>query len=139
MIWNIEPFISSSTSSYEGVSEMASLCGTSGHDETSGLVLIGGNGGSIVLLDVNKCTRKAFSTTLTPTVVRTWNMLRIMQKQRGISGALPSKKWLGVKKFCVWQDAWHTTFDDVNDGEGDGKLVNKKKQRNAGVVDVTVT
>uniref|UniRef100_A0A7S1ZQD2 Uncharacterized protein n=1 Tax=Ditylum brightwellii TaxID=49249 RepID=A0A7S1ZQD2_9STRA len=101
--------------------------------------MIGGNGGSIVLLDVNKCTRKAFSTTLTPTVVRTWNMLRIMQKQRGISGALPSKKWLGVKKFCVWQDAWHTTFDDVNDGEGDGKLVNKKKQRNAGVVDVTVT
>lgn len=63
------------------------------------LVLLAGEGSSLVLVDTDRCTRKAFSTTVTPTVVATWDMHQLMSKELSKAdpeSRLPARTWMAA-------------------------------------------
>ena len=45
------------------------------------LVLVAGNGSSLVRLDTNKVTRKAFSTTVSPTITASWDLYQLILRE----------------------------------------------------------
>lgn len=71
---------------------------------SSHFVLLGGSLGTIVLLNWRQCSRKAFSTQVTPTIVRQWDtyqhMLMSMSSSLGKQGT-PSRSHMGVHKFLT--------------------------------------
>ena len=102
MIWSVNPFSSSSSSSSAVDSEgISSIC----QAEQRGLVLVGGSKGSLVLINKGRCTKKAFSTKMTPTVVWSSNIARQVNRRRGlVDGArAPSMSWMGIKKISLWE------------------------------------
>ena len=71
---------------------------------TGSHVLLAGDNASLVLLDVDKCTRKAFSTTGTPTVLCIWNLYHIMSRElsRSDKGAkLPPLSWMAIHRLSL--------------------------------------
>lgn len=102
LIWCICPFSASPSSQGEGISELSLL--EQGHNASKGaLLLVGGSMGSLALIDTSKCTRKAFSAKVTPTILWSMNIARQMVKKRLVRGArMPSIGWLGVKRASVW-------------------------------------
>jgi len=71
---------------------------------TGSHVLLAGDNASLVLLDVDKCTRKAFSTTGTPTVLCVWNLYHIMSRElsRSDKGAkLPPLSWMAIHRLSL--------------------------------------
>ena len=116
--WETSPFSSrrgdtGNSLETEGVSDMVHLSRGDIHVDSE-LILIGGNKGSVVLLNIKKCTRKAFSTSLTPTVVQCWNIPQIIQDQRLISGKIPPRNWMGIKKICVWDKTMKNSITPDN-------------------------
>ena len=64
------------------------------------LVLLAGNASSLSLLDTGKCTRKAFSTTVTPTVAASWDIHRLVRKELSKmdpQAELPARRWMAVR------------------------------------------
>lgn len=109
-IWSIPVFGSSG----DGVSDMlilpvtsptsrASTAATSTATTTKPLVLLsGGSSSTLVLLDTNKCTRKAFSTSITPTVVASWNLHQLTSRELAkIDGkaCLPNRRWISASNM----------------------------------------
>ncbi len=66
---------------------------------TKSLVLLAGDGSSLVLLDAERCTRKAFSTMVTPTIVASWDLYRLMSRELSKVDAesrLPARGWMAA-------------------------------------------
>jgi hypothetical protein len=67
-------------------------------------VLLAGGNATLVLLDVDKCTRKAFSTTVTPVVEGVWNLYHMMSRElsRSDKGAkLPPLSWMVIHRLSL--------------------------------------
>lgn len=108
-LWSISVF----SRREEGVGDMTILpCCSSKQPDTPcsnnqtqrPIVLIGGNASSLVLLDTNKCTRKAFSTKITPTILSSWDLSSMASHElAGIDpgGILPARRWMGVQKMSL--------------------------------------
>jgi hypothetical protein len=104
-IWSIPAFASKD----EGVSDMMVLpmgarINESSNTYTKPRVLIAGNGSSLTLLDTNKCTRKAFSATITPSVVSSWDLYQCTLRELSTKypGAkLPARKWIAARKLTL--------------------------------------
>lgn len=96
LIWSLKPLTSKHRET-ESLSEIVSF--PSGvTDETSGLILVAGDMGSISLLDIHKCSRTAFSVSTTPQVLMTFHLSNF----RGLRRCkLPSDKWMGVKRAFI--------------------------------------
>ncbi|KAL3767247.1 hypothetical protein ACHAW5_005258 [Stephanodiscus triporus] len=90
---------------------------SSSHPSTKSLVLLAGDGSSLVLLDADRCTRKAFSTTITPTVVASWDLHLLMSRELSkvdVEAILPARRWTAVhglhllRRECTDR---HTSFE----------------------------
>ena len=110
LVWSISPFSSSSqlSADSEGISSMCHLRDCNGLSNTSrehgGLILVGGTKGSLAIIDLDKLSKKAFSTKLTPTVVWSSNIVRHIARRRLVDAVLPSNSWMGIKKMTLWDD-----------------------------------
>eukprot|EP00970_Alexandrium_tamarense_P012256 scaffold2849_cov203-Alexandrium_tamarense.AAC.9 len=80
------------------------------------LVLLSGNGSSLVLLDTSRCTRKAFSTTVTPTTLASWDMYQLIARDLSKldpNAKLPARRWIAAHKMnlveykCENGVVWH--------------------------------
>ncbi len=110
-IWSIPVFRSSG----DGVSDMLILpvmsplpssrgpTATSTTATTKPLVLLSGSSSStLVLLDTKKCTRKAFSTSITPTVAASWNLHQLASRELAkiyAKARLPDRRWISASKM----------------------------------------
>ena len=69
------------------------------------LVLVAGNGSSLVLLDTNKVTRKAFSTTVTPTITASWDLYQLIlceyTNKVDSEARLPARRWMAAQKMSL--------------------------------------
>ena len=69
------------------------------------LVLVAGNGSSLVLLDTNKVTRKAFSTTVTPTITASWDLYQLILREYtnkvDSEAKLPARRWMAAQKMSL--------------------------------------
>lgn len=68
------------------------------------LVLLTGNASSLALLDTNKCTRKAFSTTVTPTVAASWDLHQLASRELSridstSQSILPPRRWMAINRL----------------------------------------
>ena len=110
LVWSISPFSSSSqiSADSEGISSICHLGTCKGPStssrENGGLVLVGGTKGSLAIIDLDKLSKKAFSTKLTPTVVWSSNIVRHIARRRLVDAVLPSNSWMGIKKMALWGD-----------------------------------
>lgn len=68
----------------------------------SGLLLIAGARGSLMLIDIECCTKKTFSTSLTPTPLRRWSIPRRQFLVRDRMVHLGDTSISGIQKLCVW-------------------------------------
>lgn len=69
-----------------------------------GFLLVGGNAGSITLLDYLNCSRKVFSSSATPTILKRFNLgqlLRGSTVRSTIGTCLPPQSILGIKKIMM--------------------------------------
>ena len=66
------------------------------------VLLSGGSSSTLVLLDTNKCTRKAFSTSVTPTVVASWNLHQLASLELSKidkKAQLPERRWISASNM----------------------------------------
>eukprot|EP00984_Skeletonema_dohrnii_P010983 scaffold4339_cov100-Skeletonema_dohrnii-CCMP3373.AAC.8 len=66
------------------------------------VLLSGGSSSTLVLLDTNKCTRKAFSTSITPTVAASWNLYQLASRELAKIDAkahLPDRRWMSARNM----------------------------------------
>ena len=106
-IWSMPVFGSSG----DGVSDMLILplhttsisATTSTATTTKPLILLSGSASStLVLLDTNKCTRKAFSTSITPTVAASWNLHQLAARELAkidAKACIPDRRWMSVRNM----------------------------------------
>jgi hypothetical protein len=83
-----------------GITEIVHLSANPG-DEKSGLILATTSIGWFALIDINNCSRKSFSSDLTPQVMKTWSLSQLGGIRKHV---MPSSKWMGVEKVYVWAD-----------------------------------
>ena len=85
------------------------------------LVLLAGNGSSLALLDTNKITRKAFSTSVTPTIAASWDFYNLALRELSrldVAGAkLPARRWMAAHRLSLISHE-RTTTNNNNDGGG---------------------
>jgi len=127
-VWSLKVW--TSKSNIEGISQICELSSALSK-EASGLIFVAGDMGSIAFLDINKCYRKAFSTSAAPQVLMTFHLSNF----RGLRECnLPNNKWMGVKRAFVLASqgvnelARYTTKTDAKDE------TIAKKQVNLGIV-----
>ena len=98
----------------------------------SGFLLIGGNRGTISLLDSIRCTRKAFSTTYTPTILKQYDIPKMLQNNGGHSiPCLPTEgNFWGIKKISLWNHPFHdfNVLFEKNNGISNEKLSSSSKE-----------
>ena len=61
------------------------------------LVLVAGNGASLALLDTNRITRKAFSTSVSPTIAAWWDIHQLASREYAkidSKARLPNRRWM---------------------------------------------
>jgi len=66
------------------------------------VLLSGGSSSTLVLLDTNKCTRKAFSTSITPTVAASWKLHQLASRELAKIDAkahLPDRRWMSARNM----------------------------------------
>ena len=107
-LWSIPAFGSKG----EGVCDMMALPTESCSDQITPkssttkkpLVLLAGSASSLALLDTNKCTRKAFSTTATPTIAASWDLYQLAAREFSkidSEAKLPARRWMAVHQFSL--------------------------------------
>ena len=110
-MWSMPVFGSSG----DGVSDMLILPVLTPHHTTSiaattstatttkPLVLLsGGASSTLVLLNTNKCTRKAFSTSITPTIAASWNLHQLASRELAkidAKACLPDRRWMSARNM----------------------------------------
>ena len=100
--WSIAVF--GSNNGGEGVCDMMTL--PSDTIRKQPLVLVSGTGSSLALLDTNKITRKAFSTTVTPTLAATWDLYQLALREYAkidSEAKLPARRWMAAHKLSLLQ------------------------------------
>ena len=99
LAWSINPW-RANNSRNGGISEIVHL--TAGSSKTTcGLVLVATSIGWFALIDIDNCTRKSFSSTLTPKVMKTWSISQLGGIKKHV---LPKSEWMGIRKCYVWAD-----------------------------------
>jgi hypothetical protein len=85
---------------------------------TYSLVLLASDNSSLVLLDLNRCTRKAFLTAVTPTVVTSWNLCQHMLRELSTldkGTRLPDMRWMAAHGLSLlrsnYTDSKYSLFD----------------------------
>lgn len=118
LIWSVVPW--KSKRQFEGISEIKQLLPNTG-DLNNGLILVAGDLGSIALIDINKCTHKAFSAEITPQVLRIWQL----SQQRDLCKiTIPDEKHLGIVKICMWENSVNESdMTDILDSNLSHRLV----------------
>jgi hypothetical protein len=106
LIWTISVW----NTQHEGISNITTFL-PGGKKENSGLVMLAGDAGSFALLDISKCTRKAFSCSPTPQLLKRWNILSHREFR---SFSFQSKKCMGVMKCSIWADQNYQTENVIN-------------------------
>ncbi|KAL9189022.1 hypothetical protein ACHAXT_011512 [Thalassiosira profunda] len=100
-VWNIAAFGSTG----EGVCEMKTLPSASrGTAVAKPLVLLAGNASSLALLDTNRCTRKAFSNSATPTVAASWDLYHLAQREYAKvdpEAKFPARRWMAAHQLIL--------------------------------------
>jgi hypothetical protein len=99
-IWSVDI----SESNGEGCSDMLVLPSANNALADKPLVLLSGQAGSLVLLNTGKCTRKSFSTTVTPTIQSTWDLYNLTAREltkQDDNIKLPARRWMGVNKMSL--------------------------------------
>lgn len=132
--WSFSPFGDPGNVTCEGICDMLTLgpnyddnddelldplpTTTSSPSVTRSLVLLAGTNSSLVLLDLNRCTRKAFSTSVTPTVVTSWNLCQHMSRELSIldkGTKLPEMRWMAAHGLSLlrsdYTDSKYLLFD----------------------------
>ncbi len=104
LVWAISPWNGRGVSRGGGgnITEILHLS-TGSFKENNGLLLVATSIASFALIDMNKCTRKSFATSMNPTpqVLKVWNLTGL----RGLKGQkLPTANWMGVKKCFICSD-----------------------------------
>jgi len=102
-IWFFNPW---GTSVSGGITEIVHLS-SSPSKEKNGLLLVATSIGCFSLIDMNCCSRKSFSSCMTPKILSIWNISQLSALKKHV---LPSSKWMGAKKIFVWSDK--PTFRD---------------------------
>ena len=108
MIWEYSVFHSIDSGNSEAIVDMALLGPDSrgiipiSGSKYSGFLLIAGSKGSIRLLDIEQCTKKAFSTALSPTVLRSWSLPKMQLKMFGRPTIIKNTSLSGIQKISVW-------------------------------------
>ena len=116
---NLEPSISSSSSSFDDGKQQR-------RRGQQPLVLIAGNGSSLALLDTSRVTRKAFSASVTPTLVASWDMYDLASRELArvddTHGAkLPARRWMAAHRLSLLRVLGCTS----GDGGGRGAIVSR--------------
>jgi len=65
---------------------------------TTNWLFLGGSMGSLIWLDWKKCSRKAFGSDKTPTVVATWDTFAMLEK---LKSDFPPKHWMGIQTIII--------------------------------------
>lgn len=82
------------------------------------VLLSGGSSSTLVLLDTNKCTRKAFSTSVTPTVVASWNLHQLASLELSKidkKAQLPERRWISASNMRLIE---YRQLRNEDSGEG---------------------
>jgi len=119
-------------SSMQGISEICELS-SAAKKEDSGLIFVAGDMGTIAVLDINKCSRKAFSACSEPQVL----MLFHLTTFRGLRGCnLPSSKWMGIQRAFIIASQNVNKFDTYsrNTTKDAKHEIRAKKQVNLGII-----
>ena len=80
-------------------SSLQSTSSSNNANEKKPLVFLSGNASSLALLNTGKCTRKAFSTTVTPTIAASWDLYRLVLRELSKldpEAKLPARRWMAV-------------------------------------------
>jgi len=109
MIWAFDALKSSGTES------IADICLLGGDDRRTklenkvllrnpcaGLLFVCGKKGSMLLVDFHKCTKKAFSSSLTPSPVRNWSLSKMQLKICGRPVRLREVMMSGIQQVSIW-------------------------------------
>jgi hypothetical protein len=105
--------------SSEAVSAISLLNGS------SGIVAVGGSGGTVVLMNMNQLQRSSFSSEMTPTILNRVNVASSIREQLGsfeTTGLTPPLKWLGVQELFISN---HQAVTRRTTSDGDGHLCNQ--------------
>ena len=97
LIWSVNPWKVTNTGRCGGLTEIVNLSRNSAEDGSCH-VLVATSMGWFSLLDINKCSRKSFSSDLTPQVMKTWSLSQLGGIRKNV---LPGSKWMGVEKVYV--------------------------------------
>jgi len=68
------------------------------------LVLVAGNGASLALLDTNRITRKAFSTSVSPTIAASWDIHQLASREYAkidSKARLPNRRWMAGHQLSL--------------------------------------
>ena len=68
------------------------------------LVLVAGNGASLALLDTNRITRKAFSTSVSPTIAASWDIHQLASREYAnidSEARLPNRRWMAGHQISL--------------------------------------
>ena len=95
-VWTIKPFKNSNGS----ITEIEHLPASHGNQK-SGLVVAATSLGYFALIDTDRCSRKSFSSELTPQVLKTWSLSHLGGVRKHV---LPSSSWMRVEKVYIWTD-----------------------------------
>ena len=98
-IWSIKPWDAKSGLS-GGITNIIHLP-SSPSKEKCGLLVAATSIGYFALIDMSCCSRKSFSSCMTPKLLHTWNISHLGALRKHI---LPSSKWMGVEKMYVLAD-----------------------------------
>ena len=108
IVWEYNAFQNADSGNSESIVDISLLgCDSRGvvppsEDIYSGLVLVAGSNGSILLLDIQHCTKKAFSTSVTPTPIRKWSLQRMQLRMYGRPTTIKDSSILGIQQISVW-------------------------------------
>ena len=106
LVWSMNPF-------KENITEITHLHYNSISDigkENDGLILIATAYGTFGLFDINKCSRKSFSSSKTPQTIKVW---KLSNQQRGLQNhILPPIDWMGIQSCRI--QSMKRSLDRIN-------------------------
>ena len=109
LIWSVNPWKVTNTGRCGGLTEIVNLSRNSAEDGSCH-VLVATSMGWFSLLDIHKCSRKSFSSDLTPQVMKTWSLSQLGGIRKNV---LPGSKWMGVEKVYVLANRYDSMKSSV--------------------------
>jgi hypothetical protein len=104
VVWSIQIWkqMGQAGLSSEGISDLVLL-------NHPGLVLVAGDRGSMAILDLSRCTHKAFSTQVTPELIQSWHLPSSFKSLWPFAESSSYSEMMGIRKVYTdfeYTDAW---------------------------------